>query len=66
MRRGAVLIGVANAQGLHPLPDAVGAAKRMHLWVQTQGFLKKYVRIITDERSPVTVDRVPQSGHAHA
>lgn len=58
MRRGAVLIGVANAQGLHPLPDAVGAAKRMHLWVQTQGFLKKYVRLITDERSPVTVDRV--------
>lgn len=58
MRRAAVLIGVDNANGLAPLQDAVGAARRMLDWVRDQGFLNKYVRLITDEKSPVTLHRV--------
>src|SRR5882672_8610934 len=57
-RRAAILIGVCKTGNLPKLNTAVDCAKRMGAWARSQGFPKSLVKVITDEKSPVTARQI--------
>jgi hypothetical protein len=57
-KRGAVMIGVSKTGNLPQLKAAVCCAKKMGEWAIEQGFTKKLVTVITDEKRPVRAQRI--------
>jgi len=56
MKRAAVVIGVDKTGGLPELKDSAKGAKRFAKWAQAQGM--DPVKMITDQRSPVTLQKI--------
>lgn len=57
-KRGAVMIGVSKTGNLPQLKAAVGCAKKMGEWAIQQGFTKKLVKVITDEKGSVRAQHI--------
>ncbi len=57
-KRGAVMIGVSKTGNLPQLKAAVGCAKKMGKWAIEQGFTKKLVKVITDEKGAVRAQHI--------
>lgn len=57
-KRAAVLIGVSKTGNLKQLSAAIDGAKRMGEWARNQGFAKKLVKVITDEKRPVRAQQI--------
>lgn len=53
------MIGVSKTGNLPELKAAIGCAKKMGRWaIETQGFPKRLVKVITDEKRPVLAQHI--------
>lgn len=59
MKRAAVLIGVKRSGELPVLPAAHSAVDQMQTWLdESQGLADDQIKVITDDKAPVTVARI--------
>jgi hypothetical protein len=58
MQRAAVLIGVSKTGNLPPLQAVWPSVHDMAQWAESQGIPGKLMEKVTDEKEPVTVDRI--------
>lgn len=58
MQRAAVLIGVKKTGDLPELQAVRPSIERMAEWARLQGFEEKLLKVVTDEKKPVTVDKI--------
>lgn len=57
-KRGAVIIAVKKTGQLPELQTVHQCAQQMSTWALAQGFPKKLVKVITDEKKPVDAKQI--------
>ena len=58
MQRAAVLIGVKKTGNLPELQAVSSSVNAMALWAKAQGFDEKLVRVVSDDKGPVTAQQI--------